>query len=173
MTLAPSSTDVLLTLAEISIAFAGFASVVAIFQKETEDDRAFDLFRFWTMLEFSLATLAFALLPFPLHFLGLSESTIWGIGSASVILFIAGHQFVVGRWIRSDDPGVAASVTPTLSFMAAVVYLVIVVLQILNLLGLGFERSFGPYLAGLSLLLFGAGVNFVRLVWVGYASLNR
>ena len=55
-------TDVLLTLAEVSVTFAGFASVVAIFQvRFTASDTPFDLFRFWVMLTFSLATLKIGL----------------------------------------------------------------------------------------------------------------
>jgi hypothetical protein len=102
--LASDPGDVLLTFAEIAVAFAGSASIVGIFQRGSEAGRdSFDLFRFWVMLEFSLAALFF------------------------VLLHLAG---ILGR-------------------------------------------SFGPYLVGLFLLLFGAGLNFVRLVWVGNPPLTR
>ena len=58
----PEPSDVLLTLAEVAVAFAGFASIVAVFQvRWTRNEMPFDLFRFWVMLAFSLATLLFAL----------------------------------------------------------------------------------------------------------------
>jgi hypothetical protein len=50
--------EVLPTLAEVAVAFAGFASIVAIFQARWScKETSFDLFRFGVMLAFSLATL--------------------------------------------------------------------------------------------------------------------
>ena len=73
MAFTADASEVLLTLAEISVAFAGFSSIVATFQKRSGDDGTqFDHFRFWIMLEFSLASLLFSMLPFALYFAGLS-----------------------------------------------------------------------------------------------------
>ena len=49
-----------------------------------EGGQPFDLFRFWVMLAFSLATLLFALLPFLLSFLGAAESTVWRVSSGTL-----------------------------------------------------------------------------------------
>ena len=47
-------TDILLTTAEVSIAFAGFASLIAILgMRAAEKSAHFDLFRYWVMLEFT------------------------------------------------------------------------------------------------------------------------
>lgn len=172
MQIAVDPSDVLLTFAEVAVAFAGFSSVVAIFQKGTADGAPFDVFRFWIMLEFSLAALFFALLPFPLHFLGLADAVVWSCASGALLVFILAHGAFVSRLIRRGEPRVVSSLTRGLSRGANAVYLLVVVSQALNGVGV-LGPAFGPYLLGLFLLLFGASVNFVRLVWVGNPPLTR
>lgn len=124
------------------------------------------------MLEFSLAAVFFSLLLLPLHFLGLSSAGVWSVASAALTVFIVGHGAFTARLIRRREPAVVSSLTRGLSLVAQVVFGMIILSQILNLSGL-FGRSFGLYLLGLFLLLFGAGLNFVRLVWVGNPPLSR
>lgn len=168
-----NASDVLLTLAEIAVAFAGFSSVVAIFQRGSPaKEGAFDLFRFWVMLEFSLASLFFCLLPFPLHFSGLSSPAVWSSSGSMLILFVLGHIALSARLIRRREPAVLSSLTTGLTIVANVAFAAIIVSQALNITGI-FGRTFAPYLVGVFLLLVGAGVNFVRLVWVGNPPLYR
>jgi hypothetical protein len=165
--------EVLLTLAEIAVAFAGFSSIVAIFQQSSDPERgSFDLFRFWVMLEFSLAALFFSLLPLPLGFLGLASGVVWSIAGGALIAFVVGHAVLASRLIRRRVPAVVSSLTRGLSLAANVAFSIIILSQVLNLVGV-LGRTFAPYLLGLLLLLFGAALNFVRLVWVGNPSLTR
>ena len=174
MAFTPDSADVLLTFAEVSVAFAGFSSIVAVFQQRTRDDEApFDLFRFLIMLEFSLASLLFALIPFPLHFAGLPESAVWTSSGAMMISFIVAHVFSLSLLRRRTPEFFAASVTRPITVVALVIYGAVLISQILNIANVGFHRSFGPYLFGLLLLVFTAAANFARLVWVGNAPLAR
>ncbi len=64
--------------AELAIALAGFASIVAIIgRRQARDDATMDAIRLRGMLEFSLLAAAFALLPLlPFH-AGLSENSTW------------------------------------------------------------------------------------------------
>lgn len=166
--------DVLLTLAQVAVAFAGFASVVAVFQvRWTRDETPFDLFRFWVMLAFSLETLLFALLPFLLHFLGLSASAMWRVSSALLALVVVANAVVIRRLIRRRVPTVVDSLSPALSVGAQVTYSITVSAQLANIVGVLGGPGFGFYLLGLLLVLFGAGVNFVRLVWVASSQMNR
>jgi glucan phosphoethanolaminetransferase (alkaline phosphatase superfamily) len=171
---AAEPSDVLLTLAEVAVAFAGFASIVAIFQvRWTREDVPFDLFRFWVMLAFSLATLLFALLPFLLHFLGLSDDATWRSCSALLALFVVANGVFIGNLVRRRVPTVVSSLTRSLNIGANTTYAVTLISQITNLLGVLGRPGFGLYLLGLLLILVGAGVNFVRLVWVASSQLNR
>ncbi len=65
--------------AELAIALAGFASLVAIIgRRQGRDTAVVDAIRLRWMLEISLLTSAFALLPLlPFH-AGLSENSTWG-----------------------------------------------------------------------------------------------
>lgn len=165
--------DVLLSLAEIAVAFAGFASIVAIFQRSSDQDGdAFDVFRFWVMLEFSFAALFFSLFPLLLGFLGLSVAVVWSVSGGGLIAFVFAHGVFTSRLIGRREPAVVSSLTRALSAVANVAFATILLTQALNIVGV-FGRSFAPYLAGLLLVLFGAALNFVRLVWVGNRSLMR
>jgi hypothetical protein len=163
----PDPSDVLLTFAEVAVAFAGFASIVAIFQRGQSE--SYDLFRFWMMLEFSLAALFFALLPFPLLFLSLEPTTVWRVSSAVMVLYIGGHQATVARMRMRGDPVIRSSLTASISALAITAYSIILISQAVNVLGVPFGTGFGLFLLGLFVLLFSAGANFVRLVWVSGA----
>lgn len=172
MSFTADPSDVLLTLAEVAVAFAGFASVVAIFQARwTRTETPFDLFRFWIMLAFSLATLFFALMPLCLHFLGLGDAAVWRTSSLLLALFVVGNGLLIRRLIRRGVQAVVSSLTPALSVGANVTYAITLVAQVSNALGLLGGPDFGLYLLGLLMLLLGAAVNFARLVWVGSSSL--
>lgn len=161
--------EVLLTLAEIAVAFAGFSSVVAIFQRGTERGAAgYDRFRFWVMLEHSLAALLFSLLPFPLHFVGLADGAVWSACGLALVAFCVGHGTTTRYLAWRGHPAVLSSLRSWLTVLASTVYLAIVVSQVVNVLVWG--RAFGPYLLGVFLLLFAAGVNFVLLLWMGGAA---
>lgn len=173
MSLAADPSDVLLTLAEVAVAFAGFASVVAIFQARWRGDTVpFDLFRFWVMLAFSLALLFFAALPIVLHFLGLSDATVWRASSALLAAFVVGNAAWIASLIRRGVETVVSSLTPRISAAAQVTYVISLVAQASNVAGLFGGPGFGLYLVGLTMLMVGAGVNFVRLVWVASVELG-
>lgn len=80
-----AGSDVLLTIAEVAIAFAGFGSIVVVFGQRTSGrwSRA-DLFRLAAMIQASLITLLFAFLPICLSFLGVREPAAWV--AASILL---------------------------------------------------------------------------------------
>jgi hypothetical protein len=48
-----------------------------------------------------------------------------------------------------------------------------VLLQLLNALGIGFSREFGPYLVGVVWHLMQASGLFVALVWIPAESIDR
>ncbi|MGH0029325.1 MAG: hypothetical protein ACQGVC_06020 [Myxococcota bacterium] len=171
--LSAQPSDVLFTLAEVAVAFAGFASIVAVFQvRLTPAGTPFDLFRFWVMLAFSLATLLFSLVPFLLHFLGLDDAAVWRVSSVLLGAFVLGNGAFVARLIVKRVPNVVSSLDPAISIVANLTYLVALLAQAANVLGAWGGPGFGLYLLGLLMILLGAAVNFVRLVWVGTAGLR-
>jgi hypothetical protein len=75
--------DFLYTVAEVAVAFAGFAGLVTVLtQRLAESQREFDVVRFRDMLLLSFITGAFALFPtLPASF-GVDEETTWRVSSA-------------------------------------------------------------------------------------------
>jgi hypothetical protein len=124
------------------------------------------------MLEFSLAALLFSLLPFPLASLGLTRAPIWSVSGGAMIVFVLGPASFTSRLIRRGEPVVVSSLTRAMSVVANLAFSVILATQVVNLSGIVGRRS-GLYRVGLFLLLFGASVDFVRLVWVGSPPLTR
>lgn len=78
--------DFLFTVAEVAVAFAGFAGLVTVLtQRLGKTEREFDIVRFRDMLLLSLIAAAFSLLPtLPLAF-GASDETTWRL---SALLFL-------------------------------------------------------------------------------------
>lgn len=151
------------TIAEVAVAFLGFTGVVGVFSARAHPPAV--SLRLWVMVEFGLALLLLALLPMVLHHLGWSGDTIWASSAVATILFLIGHAvLVVPRVVgyrRSETWGgvpVALEVSVPVAFGACLVS------QILNLMGVGLERTHGGYLLGLYLLLTASGLNFASLL---------
>jgi hypothetical protein len=155
---------VLLTLAEVSVAFAGFASLIAILGLRTDTGtKAFDLLRYWVMLEFSLAALALSLLPLLLTFLGIAEVVIWRGSSALVALFVLIHHIVVVRLYFRREPALRRATHPANLIGANLTYAALVLTQVANALGF-LDPPFGWYLLGLLLVLFVASAHFIIFI---------
>lgn len=154
--------EVLLTVAEVSVAFLGFTGVVGIFAWRETNVVDVSL-RFWVMVAFALGTLLLAFLPFVLHYLGLQQPGLWAACSAAVVLLCVGHTVLAlptvlrerraGRWRQ-----------PLILELFPFIFLTCFVTQSLNALGILFERTLGGYLLGLFLLLACSGFNFVSLL---------
>jgi hypothetical protein len=159
--------DVLIVIAEVSVAFAGFAGIVAVFrQRDLADWAPVDANRFRFMVECSLTTILFALLPFVFHYLGASATATWSACSALLAAVFAGLFVIAVLRVRRVDlqaPGFSLAVT---RFLQAGTILTFILL-VLNALRIGFTAEFGPYLAALAWTLAASGVNFFRLLLVG------
>lgn len=156
--------DVLLAICEVSIAFAGFTSIVGVVgQRGGGRWDMEDSFRLWLMIESSLATLFFSLLPFAIFHLSADPQFMWAIASGAMAVFLVVHLSIIsprvsrlqkeGLWsTRRFEPLIGALILATLG------------VQTLNVVGLGFDRTFGAYLLGLILFLGLASMHFVALL---------
>ncbi len=165
--------DVLLAICEVSIAFAGFTSVVGVLGQrggggwDTEDS-----FRLWLMIEASLATLFFSLVPFVPHYFSLSDTTVWNISSGVMAVFLLVHMAVIGPRVRNLGRSGQWS-TRRFEPLIGVIIVVTFVIQSLNVIGIGFDHSVGAYLLGLILFLALAALHFVALLVAVHASSPR
>jgi hypothetical protein len=151
--------ELLLTMAEVSVAFAGFASIAVLFRGRGDGEwKIADTLRYGAMLRGSLSACFFSLLPVVLLKAGISESWTWSLTSVGLLAYGAAMSRIFVFLFR-----VGARATTEI-VRNAIIMLILVSLQLLNLLNLGFSREAAPALLGISLLLANAGANFYRLV---------
>ena len=143
------------------MALAGFAGVVIAVRGGVQDLSPVANARLWRLIESSLATALFSLLPFALHHLGLSSSAVWGISSALFAVWLPAAFIVLFR--RSSVP--TSDVPRTSNAVVLVVVGVAVMALMANAFGLGLSREFGPYFAVLLAYLCLAGIVFGRLLF--------
>ena len=86
--------NLLLTIAEVSIGFAGFAGIVALFGRRSAGPwSASDQTRFNALIRGALVSLFGAFLPLAIHYVSPSDSSPWGPAST-----VFGFVFLVLFW---------------------------------------------------------------------------
>lgn len=157
------SSQALATLAEVSVAFAGFAGIVTAFRRQTPEKwSALDRFRFRFMVEFSLATLGLSLAPFFVAELGVGEPALWRVCSVllavGALVYLLRSTFRVRRMLAAGLP-----VSRGLALLSFAVGVLVAGSALLNALGL-VGRPAGVYLAGVGGCLFVCSAMFARLL---------
>jgi len=157
-------TDLLLTMAEVSVAFAGFASITVLFRGRSAGEWTTpDRLRYGAMLRGSLCACLFSLFPVVLVQAGVSESWTWSLTSVCLLVYGIAMSRVFVFLFRA---GARANIEIARNMVASGLN---IFFQLLNLVGIGFHREAAPVLLGLGLLLANAGANFYRLVVVSPA----
>ena len=130
--------DLLLTIAEVAVAFAGFASIVGILgTRSASSAPRVNALRMRIMLLHSLVVVAFSLVPHILHSYGLQEGTVWRASSGLyvIVLTIVGVSlFPRIRKIRALPSNVGSGGREGL--VANPIFLLEAILSLLNVLGL-------------------------------------
>jgi hypothetical protein len=145
------------TFAELAVGLAGFAGIVTALQSRHHDWSPADRNRFWSILFFAMAALAFSLLP--LLWLSSGRSPWLPCGSLLAVFLLAQAGYSASLWARRP-PGFNRAVAAFMTTGGALTGLV----QVRNVLFLGSGAEFTPYLAGLVWLVTGSGFSFIRLL---------
>ena len=168
--------SILETVARLAIGLLGFSGiVVAISERTAGALSSVERARFFTMVLSGALVEVLALLPFPLHYVGLDSHTLWawtsGAGAVTCLLF---------TWLQARAaPGVTlrmvwsdASVSKAAVLIGTGLWVASTLILALNAVGIPLEPTFAPYLIAV-LLLFGnalllllamAAVTFARLI---------
>jgi hypothetical protein len=161
-----TATDVtgnLLNIAEISVAFAGFAALVSVLrQRGTRADALHDILRLRIVISTSMVVVIAALIPIGLASFHLSERLVWGISAGALLIFNFG---VIYSFIKSYKP--VEGRFPPDSFAVSVVTLLEFADQaalILVLFNFWPELNYPLYLAALILNICQAAFVFLRFV---------
>lgn len=156
--------DTLHVVAELAVAFAGFASLVSIIgSRRGRDAPNIDAARIRSMLEASLLVAAFALVPILIFHSGLPTSASWRASSgmfaiaAAVIMVLQAR-----RTYLATDP---AGYRPSASWLITTIALWTVTLSTLIATALGAVKNaaFGYGVALFAFLVF-AALLFIRLI---------
>jgi hypothetical protein len=149
--------DTLLTIAEIAIALAGFASLISVIGRRSIDTaRATSSLRLRLMLEVSFRNAAFALLPLPFLQIAPSDPMLWRILSGLYLLVSTVH---VATRLRMRD----AQTEPLLASSSLILFGITVLASVANVLGLGGTYAFSLYLTNILLGLGSAGLMFLSV----------
>jgi hypothetical protein len=148
---------ILSTFAELAVGLAGFAGIVTALQGKLRDWSPADRNRFWSIIIFAMATLAFSLLPLMWTAFGQSP---WlpCSGLLALFVFLQG-AYSASLWVR-HPPGFSRAVA---AFMVTGAVLAGVA-QLRNVFVLGSSAEFAPYLIGLTWLVTGSSFSFIRLL---------
>jgi hypothetical protein len=155
--------DVLLTIAEIATAFAGFATVAAVFSDKVDDATSANvLARFRTLLTYSLLTIVLCLAPFVPHWYGHSTETAWRISSWFLGALVSIVNVAMAFITREARPNVSKLPYIAAYIAWALAAWVPVLLAGMSIAGVG--RVSANYLVALVLVLLLAGVAFILVI---------
>ncbi len=152
----------LLTIAEISVALAGFAGIIATFQfRQPGAIKRGHVLALSMIVNISLVGALFAVLPLIFLNYGIAEQQVWAICSALVAANISTFMFFI--WKNTQLKSVAPSTRSAYIFFF-VLAAIIVVLNSMNAMGLVIDRQFGTYFLSFVFCFFLVGFNFTRLL---------
>lgn len=156
------STDLLLVGAEISVAFAGFAGIIATFQfSEAKRVKRGDVVGLTMIVQMSLNCALLSALPLLLSTFKLEATTIWTICS----LYGGTYTVYSMQSIYRNMRGATRKRSLRLLFNSfQTVFASVAVVQFLNASNLIFHREPGPYIAGIVIGLGLVGYMFGRLL---------
>ena len=141
--------DALGLIAEVGIAIAGFAGVVATLRAPGGRIGAYAALRIGMLLGTSAEAVLLALLPFALHFAALSCATTWALSSSAMAVLVVTGFLVTRRFVIKGALPAPEDRAPGLRLVAPVnmaTWTAIVVLQLANV---AFFHQLWPFYVGL------------------------
>jgi hypothetical protein len=155
--------DLLLTTAELAVAFAGFASLVGVFSQRRTGKIDRDVANpLRVMLDYSLITLFSSLGPFLPMISDTKETVVWQLSSALWIGGILIYTFLNRSWLR--EVYVDTYLRPGPRLVVQFLDWASAIAMLGNALGVFWTPSFLVYYAVLLWFLGGAAIGFVQVV---------
>ena len=158
------NTDTLLSLAEIAAAFAGFAALVTVIRRRSDQptDEIHDLLRLRLVISSAVAGIVAALVPVGLAGYGLDTALVWRLAA---VLFLVFDNGIIASFINSYRP-VRGSFPPDATAVALVSAMEVLEQASLLavVLGLTPGNASALYVTALIANICQAGFIFVRFV---------
>jgi len=150
----------------VSVAFAGFSGVVAVFGRRDPSSWSFsDRFRFFSLVESSLSLLLLCILPFGLLSVHITEEAVWRTMSAFLVSYLVLSDIYRVVRLRAAPSSERAKLASIATRLFAIGHVLVVVLSIYNTVFVG---EFGPFLLALIFILTRSGFLFARLLITGF-----
>ncbi|MEP4484980.1 MAG: hypothetical protein ABJ013_05085 [Halioglobus sp.] len=157
-----SEVDQLLTIAEVSVALAGFAGIVATFQfRQQVRINQGHVLALSMIVNVSLVGAFFAVLPLIFLNYGMAENRVWSLCSGLMAVNIAIFMVFIMRTQRISLLPTPVKLIYLLFYAAAVA---VVLANLANALGLVPGNQFGTYFISFVYCFFLVGYNFSRLL---------
>lgn len=154
--------DILILGAELSMALAGFAGIIATFQfRDSQNIRRADAMGLNIIVVYSLLAALQCGVILILNVIGVSEAALWTTGSVLVASISAYNLYV---FYRNMDGAIRNKQLLSKMWLVQCVSVVIFFANILNATDIVFHRTPGPFLVGVALGLGIAGWMFARLL---------
>ena len=153
--------EILIGITEIAVALAGFTGIVVAFGSRREGSwHPGDRLRLGFLLEASLTGAALALVGLVLVSTHLDEAMCWSICSAvwTICMIIS---LAASRGTLRKNQDIHGDVDRFANKVTAAMFICMIALQIVNIV---LWQQFWPFLAGLTLNLAGAAMQFARLI---------
>ncbi len=156
------TSDLLLVGIEVSVAFAGFAGIIATFQfrDEAKINRG-HIVGLSLIVHISLVLALACALPLLLSIFRVEDAVLWATCSGLAAIWSSYTQYSVHRNMRG---AVRRKINRLFIGSLQGVFALIVVSLILNMLDLAFHREPGPYVAAIVIGLGLVGIMFTRLL---------
>ncbi len=154
--------DLLLVGIEVSVAFAGFAGVIATFQfRDTTKINRGDVVGLTMIVTFGLMCALFCALPMFLSTFDVEGRALWVICSSLGAIYVCRAMYYVHTKMKT---ALLSGRTRVIFGILQSVAALIVFSLILNVADLVFHREPGPYLAAIFFPLCVVGYMFIRLL---------
>lgn len=154
------------TVAEISIAFAGFSGLIVAFRRHRGPLTPVERFRLQILLALAFGAMLLSFVPELLAEAGLAAARVWVTASA----VLGGWAVVFLAWWSWRSRRVSRQVPEIFNWFAfsrmAVGHVAVIVLQALVVIGVVRDHAPAAYLAGLIWLLLHAAHQFARMLFV-------
>jgi hypothetical protein len=158
--------EALLTVAEISLGLAGFGGIFVALARERTALRPADAYRLVLLLSTALSTLVLSLLPIGLASVGLSERWVWRLSSALMVGLLGAISLVAYRSRRRHAEEIRAGEARRVALAIAVLNVVTIAAQLVNVSGSLFEPQFGAFFFGLVFTVAFGSYLFARMLFL-------
>lgn len=153
--------DILLTVAELSVAFAGFATLAGVLGKPRSAEAAFmNAARLRGMLESAVMALTFSLFPLVPALFGIDPTASWRLSAVGFLAANGTRQYFLFRRLPGIRASGASTVWLSIILVAQTVSSLVLAGVIVGFFG---ESAGAAYVLSLFIALFSAAVFFLRL----------